>query len=78
MGVTMSRYAIACLLMLVAGRPSLAAGSADPRLAQKIDYQGGYKRLSVVVEDLAKFTGVTIRCGGNKNDWQVRDIPMVV
>lgn len=51
---------------------------SDPRLAQKITYQGGYKRLHAIAEELTKQTGVTIRSGSNSQDWHVRDIPLVV
>ena len=57
---------------------SQAQGRPDPRLARKITYQGGYKRLHTVAEELTKQTGVTIRAGDNKQDWRVRDIPVIV
>ncbi|MEN6355744.1 MAG: hypothetical protein ABFD83_01525 [Armatimonadota bacterium] len=50
----------------------------DSRLAQKITYDSGYKRLHNVTDDLSQMTGVDILCGQNKNDWKVRDIPVVV
>lgn len=50
----------------------------DSRLAQKITYNSGYKRLHYVTDDLAHMTGVEILCGQNKNDWKVRDIPVVI
>lgn len=50
----------------------------DPRLAQKITYDSGYKRLHVVVEDLARLSEVSIACGSGTKDWRVRDIPLVV
>lgn len=65
--------AIIALILLTA--PGYAA---DSRLAQKVIYYGGYKRLHVVAEDLSRLTGVTIRCGQNESDWKVRDIPVVV
>ena len=52
--------------------------ASDERLAQPVTYQGGYKRLHAVAEDLTAQTGVVIRAGGNKQDWRVRDIPLVV
>ena len=51
---------------------------ADERLAQKVTYEPGYTRLHNVAEDLNKLTGVGIRAGQNAQDWQVRDIPLVV
>lgn len=51
---------------------------ADPRLLQKITYDSGYKRLHAVVEDINRLSGMAVRCGRNKTDWRVRDIPMAV
>jgi hypothetical protein len=50
----------------------------DPRLAQKITYDSGSKRLHVVVEEIGRLAGMDIRCGNNNKDWQVRDIPIIV
>lgn len=57
---------------------SQAEEKPDSRLAQKVTYQGGYKRLHAVAEELTKQTGVTIRAGSNSQDWRVRDIPLIV
>ena len=35
-------------------------------------------RLKTVIEDLSSTTGVKISCGKTKDDWRVRDIPVVV
>lgn len=58
--------------------PDSSGKQPDNRLDRKITYDGGYLRLHAVTDDLSKATGVTIRCGKNGQDWQVRDIPMVV
>ena len=50
----------------------------DPRLAQKITYDSGHKRLHYVTDDLSRMTSVDILCGQSKKDWKVRDIPVVV
>ncbi len=50
----------------------------DKRLDQKITYESLDQRLHSVLEDLSRQTGVEIRCGDSKNDWQVRDLPLVV
>ena len=50
----------------------------DARLDRKVTYDGGYGRLHAVTDALTKATGVTIRCGKNPQDWQIRDIPVVV
>ena len=55
-----------------------AAKVDDKRLEQKVTYESTNKRLHTVLEELSSKTGVTIRCGESKNDWQVRDIPVVV
>lgn len=74
-GNRMHRAILSALLLVACVFPCHAA---DPRLAQKVTYQGGYKRLHAVAEELTKQTGVTIRSGSNSQDWQVRDIPLVV
>jgi len=55
-----------------------SADVADSRLAQKVTYDGGYKRLHYSLEGVSAKTGVTIRCGANRDDWQVRDLPMAI
>jgi hypothetical protein len=59
-------------------RPVTSNDDIDKRLAKKITYDSGYKRLHVVANDLAKLSGVSIACGQNPKDWRVRDIPVVV
>lgn len=59
-------------------RPVTPKDDIDKRLAQKITYDSGYKRLHVVADDIAKLSGVSIACGQNPKDWRVRDIPVVV
>ena len=54
------------------------SSKVDVRLAQKVTYEGGYKRLHNVAEDLSAITGVKIRAGRSSKDWRVRDIPLVV
>jgi hypothetical protein len=58
--------------------PGAPVRQVDARLDRKVTYEGGYKRLHNVAEDLSKSTGVTIRCGKSIGDWEVRDIPVVV
>ncbi|MCE5199670.1 MAG: hypothetical protein ABFD54_11855 [Armatimonadota bacterium] len=50
----------------------------DSRLAQKVTYTSTNKRLHSIVDDIVKQTGVMIYCGKSKEDWQVRDLPLVV
>lgn len=66
------------LLLLLIIALALPSHAADVRLARNITYPGGYKRLHAVAEDLSKQTGVAIYTGNNKQDWRVRDIPLVV
>ena len=61
-----------------AAKPVAVQTSSDARLAQPVSCESGYKRLHYVIEDLAAKTGVSIRCGSNNQDWQVRDLPVVV
>lgn len=50
----------------------------DPRLDQKITYDSGPKRLHAILDDIAELSGVSLISGKNKNDWRVKDIPMVI
>lgn len=56
----------------------LSQTDVDKLLTQPVTYEGGYKRLHYVIEDLAAKTGLRIRCGANNQDWQVRDLPVAV
>ncbi len=51
---------------------------SDKRLLQEVTCDLGYTRLHYVIEDIAARTKVTIRCGASKDDWQTRDLPLVV
>jgi len=57
---------------------AVPAAVKDKRLDQKIEYDAGNARLHKVIDDLAKMSGVTIYCGKDADDWQVRDIPVTV
>lgn len=54
------------------------AKETDERLAVKVTYEGGYKRLHGVVADLGAKSGVRLYCGNNARDWTARDIPIIV
>lgn len=71
---------VAMCLLLAVGSVLHAADKppSDPRLAQPVTIECVNTRLHTVVEQLSEKTGVTIRCGKNKDDWRVRDIPIVV
>lgn len=59
-------------------RSTEKAAETDPRLNQKITYDSGYARLHDVASDLTKMSGVNILSGKNKDDWRVKDAPLVV
>ncbi|MEN6371776.1 MAG: hypothetical protein ABFD64_07155 [Armatimonadota bacterium] len=50
----------------------------DERLAKCITYTAIGKRLHTVLEEISAQTGVIINCGSSKDDWKVRDLPIVV
>ena len=50
----------------------------DERLAQRMTYTSTGKRLHTVLDEISAKTGVTIKCGDGKDDWKVRDLPIVV
>ena len=60
-------------ILLAADKPP-----SDTRLLQPVTIESSGKRLHTVVDEIAAMTGVTIRCGDNSKDWQVRDIPVAV
>lgn len=60
-----------------AAKPAIVQDQ-DERLNQKVTYQSTDKRLHTVVDEISQATGVPIRCGRDKDDWQVRDLPIVV
>ncbi len=51
---------------------------SDPRLIQPVTIECVNVRLHVVLEQISETTKVTIRCGRDNKDWQVRDIPVTV
>lgn len=61
-----------------ARKVSVESTDTDSRLAQKVTYDSGYKRLHYALEEISAKTGVTIRCGANRDDWPVRDLPMAI
>lgn len=50
----------------------------DERLDQRVTYTATGKRLHTVLDEISVKTGVTISCGNGKDDWKVRDLPIVV
>lgn len=52
--------------------------NTDQKLAQPVSIEAPYARLHAVLDELTRKSGVTIHCGKNKKDWQVRDIPVIV
>lgn len=55
-----------------------ADGKTDPRLRRVVTYESRQKRLSAVLHELSDATGVVIRTGTNRSDWQIRDMPVTV
>ena len=49
---------------------------ADARLSQKVTYEARHKPVKVILVDLSKMTGVTLKAGQSGKDWQVRDRKM--
>ncbi|MEN6520567.1 MAG: hypothetical protein ABFD46_05385 [Armatimonadota bacterium] len=66
------------LLMACMLTGSYAAEKSDTRLSKKITYYSGYVRLSDAVAEISKLSGIKIAAGISRNDWQVRDMPVVV
>ncbi len=56
--------------------PPPALGENDQRLAQKVSLETWHTPLKAILAELSRKTGVTLNCGYNKNDWQVRDRKM--
>ena len=67
-----------CLLLLLAAHALSAAEfwTDDPRLSQKITCKLRHKTVASILYCLQKQTGVTLKPGYNKDDWQVRDRKM--
>jgi hypothetical protein len=70
------RWSLILVATLIA--PACAIGSdtpnkPDPRLQQKITYAAKHKPIKLILADLSKMTGVTLRAGASEQDWQVRD-----
>jgi hypothetical protein len=70
-------------LLLVAGMmvPTCAAGTDAPnkpdvRLQQKVTYEAKHKPVKLILADLSKMAGVTLKAGASDQDWQVRDRKM--
>lgn len=55
-----------------------AVEQTDARLAQKITYEAVREPVRDILADLSKLSGVTLKAGYNKQDWQVRDRRMNV
>jgi hypothetical protein len=53
-------------------------GAEDTRLSQPVSITFTSGRLHAVIDEIAKLTGVDIRCGKDNKDWPVRDIPVIV
>lgn len=78
------RTMLKCIAIVLIASAAFAAPdtttkpASDPRLDQPVTIDCANMRLHSVLDKISEQTGVTIRCGKNANDWQVRDIPIVV
>jgi hypothetical protein len=76
------RLALLVLLVLVHSAGLGAAAEVDmtkdSRLAQPVTIQCLNVRLHTALEQISASTKVTIRCGRDAKDWQVRDIPITI
>jgi hypothetical protein len=79
------RVLLKCLAVLLIASNCFAAPDAqpkptapDPRLSQPVTIECTGMRLHSVLDKISERTGVAIRCGKNKDDWQVRDLPVFV
>lgn len=50
----------------------------DARLSQKVTYEAKHRSVKLILADLSKMTGVTLKAGYGDSDWQVRDRKMNV
>lgn len=72
------RAIISGLLLLAAAWSFAAEQKPDPRLDKKVTYQAKGELLYRVLRDLSLETGVSMACGINSNDWQVRDRKVII
>lgn len=57
-------------------KPAAVLPIEDKRLDQKVTFEATNVRLNAALEELSKQTGVVIRSGDGKGDWQSRDVPV--
>ena len=62
---------ICCAVTTWAAAPD--AQPVDTRLSQKVTYQAKAQPVKIILADLSKMTGVTLKAGYSDSDWQVRD-----
>lgn len=53
-----------------------SSGLSGVEMGQKVTYEAKRKTLLLILSDLGKMTGVTLKAGRNSEDWQVRDRKM--
>jgi hypothetical protein len=58
------------------GASEAQSGETDERLAQKVSYEATRKAVLSILEELSVKSGVSLRAGYSKFDWQVRDRKM--
>lgn len=65
-------------LFAVAGFADTTQPKPDPRLSIPITIECKGVRLHSALEQISEKTGVLVNCGIDKNDWEVRDIPVFI
>ncbi len=76
-GTRMATAISAVALLLLLANP-LSAADAPALASRKVTISSGGGRLHKVLDEVAKASGLRIRCGKNTSDWQVRDLPIDV
>ncbi|MDO8585870.1 MAG: hypothetical protein Q7T82_02415 [Armatimonadota bacterium] len=71
MTLAVAAVIVACPLLGAATADSEAP--VDPRLSRKVTYEAKHKPVKVILADLSRMTGITLKAGITTRDWQVRD-----
>lgn len=69
------KYLIWSLFLAIASATPANAepNKLDARLQQNVTYEAKHKPVKLILADLSKMTGVTLKAGASDQDWQVRD-----
>ena len=69
---------LAVVLLLTRLASSSEAVLEDARLDKRVTIECADMRLNAALDEVSKQTGVTLRCGTNRDDRQVREIPVTI